>query len=214
MTSLDQEAKGTDKRPYLVGLTGGIATGKNLVGSFFQEAGIAVLDADEIAHQILAEPSVGEKIFKEWPEVRGEDGSVNRKKLAGVVFSSPLEREKLNAFTHPGIIEGIHREVGRSGGDIVVIMAPLLIEGGLSSSVDEVWTVAISVELQVKRLMKRDGISREESLKKISSQLPGEIKTRAADVVIDNSGTPDETRKEVERRISELLERVHGLRRQ
>ncbi len=186
----------------IIGLTGGIASGKSMVASFLEEMGATVIDADRLA-RIVVEPATGP--YKEIVETFGEkilnpDGTIDRKALGAIVFSSPDARKQLERITHPAIkkLAGELLEEERlKGTAISFYVVPLLLEAGLESTVDEIWIVYTDEETQLKRLIKREHIDRDEALRKIAAQMPLSEKIKFGDKVIDNSGTPEETRMKV-----------------
>lgn len=195
----------------VIGLTGGIASGKSLVAGFLRELGAAVIDADELSRQ-LVEPGL-----PAWQEIKrhfgaailDERGYLDRKKLAGMIFQDQLAREKLNGIIHPRVIAATKTMIAaykkEKAVPAVVVDAPLLIEAGMASLADEVWVVVLPKEKQLERLMKRDKLSREEAEKRINSQMPISEKLRYADRVIDNSGTVEKTLEQVSLAWNELV---------
>lgn len=193
----------------IIGLTGGIASGKSLVAGILEELGAVVIDADQLAREVVKpgkEPlrmiveSFGESILQ-------PDGTLDRKALGRIVFSDPDARALLERITHPAIIRLAEERLAgelRKGTETVFYMVPLLLEAGLASSVDEIWVVYADNETQVERLMKRDRIERDEALRKIDAQMPMDEKIRFGKVIIDNRGTPEGTR----RKVTELWEEV------
>jgi dephospho-CoA kinase len=186
----------------IIGLTGGIASGKSMVASILEKMGATVIDADQLARRVV-EPGTGP--YKEIVEVFGKeivrpDGAIDRKALGVIVFSDPDARKKLERITHPAIKKlalDLMEEERLKGTWIVVYVVPLLLEAGLASTVDEIWVVYADEGTQLERLMKRDLIGREEALRKMSAQMPMDEKIKFADKIIDNTGTPDETRVKV-----------------
>lgn len=189
----------------VIGLTGGIASGKSLVSRFLKELGAIIIDADQIARDIVKTGSPAwRQIVQEFGEnVCEPDGSLNRKELGRIVFSDASKLDRLNRITHPYIISHIRRllDVYRKKfpDAIIVLDAPLLLEAGLEGMVDEVWVVYVDYQTQLERLMKRDGFNTEEAVRRISSQLPLDEKIKLADHVIDNRGDPEETFLQVRR---------------
>jgi dephospho-CoA kinase len=186
----------------IIGLTGGIASGKSMVATILVEMGATIIDADRLARRVV-EP--GTEPYQKIVETFGKkivcpDGTIDRKALGTIVFSDPDARKQLERITHPAIkmLAGELLEEERlKGADIVFYVVPLLLEAGMTSSVDEVWVVYVDNETQVERLMKRDGIGREEALRKIAAQMPMNEKIKFGDKIIDNNGTPEETRMKV-----------------
>jgi dephospho-CoA kinase len=182
----------------VIGLTGGIATGKSSVGSFFQKKGVEVIDADQLSREAV---KPGNPIIERISALFGDavvapDGTLDRKRVGALVFSDSSRRRQLEAIIHPEIKRLAEERIAQAAADgrrIVFYMAPLLIEANATDRVDEIWVVSIRPEIQIKRLMVRDGISRDDALRIINSQMPLADKERLGRVVIDNSGTPEET---------------------
>jgi dephospho-CoA kinase len=203
---------------YILGLTGGIATGKSTVSRYLCELGAHVIDADKIAHQVTMPGTQGlSKLVQRFGDsIVTPEGALNRKVLGRIVFNDKKALSAVNSIVHPLVIDGIHNmldALDRRSGEgeaktCVVLDVPLLFEAGIDKICDEIWVVAIDLELQIKRLRERDGYSREEALRKIRSQMDLEEKLARADVVIDNSGSRDDIRKTVRRLWQELNRRL------
>ena len=190
----------------VIGLTGGIASGKSTVTALLKEKGAVIIDADKIAREIMSkgEPAWFEVLNYFGDEILNDDRSdIDRKKLAHIVFSDKAKLEVLNNITHPKIIEEIKRQVEeykKAGKKIIVIDAALLIETGLDKIADEVWVVAANEDIQLQRLMAREkDITKDEALKRIKSQMPLAEKLKFADRVIDNNSSIEETKKQVDK---------------
>jgi len=188
----------------LIGLTGSIATGKSTVARVFKDLGFYVIDADEVAHSVYKK---GEKAYFEILKVFGkgildENGEINRKKLGKLVLNDKKKLSLLEKIVHPLVeqkrLEILRRIKNEDPRAFVIYDVPLLFEKNLKSMFDCVIVVYVPQEIQIKRLMKRDRISKDEALKKVSLQLSIEEKKRLADIVIDNSKTLKETQKQVE----------------
>lgn len=187
-------------------LTGGIATGKTTVAQTFRELGVPVIDADQIAREVVRPGTeVLQKITKRFgEEVIAQDGSLNRKKLGEIVFSDEKARRDLNEITHPVIRARIGdslKILGEEGASLVLIEVQLIgseAAEGESTSRDGLIVVYAPEEVQISRLMTRNGLSREEALKRIASQMPIEEKKDLADYLIDNSGDLAEARRQTE----------------
>jgi len=196
----------------IVGLTGGVASGKTVVSQVLREEGAYIIDADQIARELVQphQPAWNElvKVFGE--EILQEDGTIHRKKLADKVFADLKQRELLNQILHPRIREEMDRrtkEIGQKDSEaIVVIDAPLLVERGEHHAMDKLVVVTSTQTQQIKRLKDRDGISPEEALRMLSSQMPLEKKIELADFVIQNEGSLEETKKKAKEIFKELKE--------
>jgi len=188
-----------------IGLTGGIATGKNSVAQILENHGAEIIDADKIARKLM-EP--GQAAFDKVVSVFGRgilnlEGSIDRKRLARIVFKDETKREELNSIVHPAVIDEEWNKIlaikRRNPGAIAVVNAALLIESGNYKDVDKVILVVADKELVIKRVIKRDGLSREEALGRIASQMPEDEKRNYADYIIENNGSLEELRKKVTR---------------
>jgi len=186
-----------------VGLTGGIACGKSTVARMLAEKGAVLIDFDELAHAVQEpEGAVWREIIRHFgEEILHEDRTIDRRKLGETVFADREKRELLNRLVHPAIFEEWQRRLAeirvRRADAIVVSDIPLLIEAGLKGMVDLVLLVYITPEEQVRRVMARNGFSREEAERRLAAQMPIEEKLRWADIVIRNGGSPEETRRVV-----------------
>lgn len=195
----------------LVALTGGITTGKSVVADIFEELGCYVHRADKIAHHLMEpEKPAWKKIVAHFGEkILNEDKTINRKKLGTIVFSDKKERMFLNKLLHPLVIEKKKEEVDRLQTEgrykIFVSEAALTLEAGFSSFFDKIVVVYCQKEIQIKRLMERDQISREEAMKKIEAQMPPQEKLKLADYVIDSSGSLQKTVEQTERVFRSLM---------
>jgi len=201
----------------LVGLTGGIASGKSLVAETFSQLGAVVIDADKISHRLIEPGKIGyQKVIDCFGrEVLNEDCTINRTKLARIVFADAGARKKLEGILHPQIIEQVKEEIAEikssRANSLVIVDGALLIETGSQSLVDKLIVVTENPEVQVERLMKRDGLTRDEAEARISAQLPLKEKVKFADYVIDNEGKRERTRsqtQEVWRRLTNLCKKV------
>jgi len=186
----------------IIGLTGGIASGKSTIARMLEKMGASVIDADQLSRDAVIPGSMAlSEIAEEFgPSILNQDGTLNRAALGKIIFADPDSRHLLEAITHPAIAS-LARErldsLERKGVEVAVYMAPLLVEAGVSGRVDEIWVVFVDTETQVMRLMARDGISREEALQRIDSQMPMEEKRHFGKVVIDNRGSLDDAERQV-----------------
>lgn len=188
---------------YILGLTGSIATGKSTVSQLFKEYGFPIVDADVGARAVVELNTPGLQAIADFfgPLILQADGQLNRKALGKIIFEDKAKRVKLNELLKPYIRAWIAKQKDlaiQSGADLVVMDIPLLYEANYQEMMDEVMVVGIPEELQLERLMKRDGITKEEALQRMDSQMPIEKKMALADTIIDNSGTPENTKKQVD----------------
>jgi dephospho-CoA kinase len=204
-----------------VGLTGGIATGKSLVGKMFAELGVHTIDADEIAHDLMRP---GEKVYEEvvrrfGQEVLNPDGTVNRTRLAELAFDQRRPRiYELNSIVHPGVIERQEQWMeqirSRQPDAIVMLEAALLLEAGLRRRFDRVIVVSCKPQQRIERWQSRLRVdaetARREVTRRMTAQAPDEAKIQAADYVIDNSGSTEDTRKQVEKIYAVLLSQAQA----
>jgi len=193
-----------------VGLTGSIAVGKSYVLSVLKELGCHVIDADQIARDVVAPGTPGLKSVTEefGSGVLNEDGALNRKRLGEIVFADEAKRTRLNSILHPMIIAAQDRKIrefaAKDPNGIAVIDAALMIESGGYKRLDKLIVVHCDSGIQVTRLMKRDGFSREAAQERIATQMPQEEKMKYADFLIDTSGNFADTRTQVEKVFAEL----------
>jgi dephospho-CoA kinase len=205
---------GGGKNPMkVVGLTGGIASGKSFVAEILTSYGAVIIDADMLSREVVApgEPSYYSVIRTFGQGILRADGSLDRKALGRIVFSDAAARRLLEEIIHPAVAERAARRIAEErlkGSSVVFYMVPLLFEAGLASMMDEIWVVSVDGETELARLVKRDGIDREEALRKMAAQMPMVEKVARADVVIDNSATPAETERRVGHEWEKLLERL------
>ncbi|GGJ13437.1 dephospho-CoA kinase [Alicyclobacillus cellulosilyticus] len=189
----------------IVGLTGGIATGKSTVSSMLRELGAFVVDADVWARKVVEPGTEGlrEVVARFGPGVLNPDGSLNRRALAEMVFQDEAARNDLNAIVHPRVRAGMMAETKARlklhPHDPVVWDVPLLFEGPTRDMVDVTVLVYAPEEVQLRRIMARDGLDERAARLRIKAQMPIEEKRRLADFVIDNSHSLDETKEQVQR---------------
>lgn len=187
----------------VIGLTGGIASGKSTVARLLAGHGIPVIDADQLARDaVLPGTAALRQIAVSFGErVLSPAGLLDRTVLAEIVFADPGARRKLEEILHPAIkslAEKRLADLQRRGEPVVVYMAPLLIEAGVTDRVDEIWVVYADRETQLQRLMSRDGVSRESAEQRLAAQLSMDEKAAYGRIVIDNCGTPEMLEKTVE----------------
>lgn len=198
-----------------IGLTGSIGTGKSTVAQLLRQKGIPVIDADALARALQRRGQPGWlavwRLFG-WAYLDA-DGELLRRKLGRYVFEHPRAREQLNRAIHPLVQSRIAEQLEdyrREGKTAVVVDVPLLFEAGWEASFDQIWVVAAPLPVQRARLMRRDGLSEEEAEARILAQWPLEEKCRRADRVLDNSGSLQQLRDEVEQAWREVEAEVGG----
>ena len=188
---------------YKIGLTGSSATGKSTVTGMLRDLGAKVIDCDRIAHDVVVAGTEGVRRVAAafGPEAVGPGGAMDREYMGRLVFGDKAAKKRLEEILFPLIYRRIDDDIEAlekaGSGSAVFLDMPLLYEVKYDSYVDEVWLVYVPYEVQLARLVKRDGCSEEEAKRRIHSQLPVAGKKALADVVIDNSGTPEETKTQV-----------------
>ncbi|MCS7001269.1 MAG: dephospho-CoA kinase [Dehalococcoidia bacterium] len=199
----------------VIGLTGGIASGKSTVAHLLRARGAAVIDADKAGHRVIAKGAPGwqDVIAAFGPEVLTATGEIDRAALGAIVFRSPEALAKLNAISHPRIRELVMAELRdlaeRQSTAVAVIDAALLYEANWDTMCDEVWVVYAPVEVAVARLAARNGLSIDDAWARVRAQLPPEHKRDRADVVIDNTGTLADLERQVDRAWEAAVARAH-----
>lgn len=188
---------------YLIGLTGGIASGKSLVSTRLAELGATIVDADVLAREVVEPGTPGLAAIAEHfgPEVISPDGTLNRPALGAIIFADPEQREKLNAITHPAVWRRARELFAEAAADAVVVYdVPLLVEGakGRQLDFDLVVVVNASTATRVRRLMELRGMTREEAGHRLNSQASDAERLAVADVVIDNDGTVEQALEQVD----------------
>ena len=190
-------------KPLIIGLTGGIASGKSTVSRQLAKLGAKIIDADKIAHE-LAEPggAIYQAYVRHWGRsILTEGEKLDRAAIADLVFSNPVERDWLNNTAHPLIKAQVRQEIAAGLEQpqlkAIVLDVPLLFEAGWDTLADETWLVAVNEVVQLARIRKRDGCTEAEAQARVAAQMPLAEKMARADFVIDNSGTSAETRKKV-----------------
>lgn len=187
----------------IVGLTGGIASGKSTVAEMFRGFGVTVVDADELAREIVqpGEPAL-EEIAERFGDEVIDEGRLDREVLGDVIFEDEDARRDLEAITHPRIARRMRHRADRarqSGESWMIYDAALIVENNLHRGLDALVVVAAATETQIERLMARDDLGRDEAASRIDAQMPLEQKLAVADYVVDNDGSLEATRRQVER---------------
>lgn len=187
---------------YIIGLTGGIASGKSAVSGMLRELGAYIVDTDKIARDVVLpeQPAWLEIVAQFGSSVLLPDGRIDRQQLGDIVFNDITARKKLEDIIHPAIKSMVLAEINtasQQGQEIVVVDVPLLFEVGWQKMTDEVWVVYVNESVQLERLMRRNCFSAEQALARIHSQMQLAEKVRLAKVVIDNNGNLVATRQQV-----------------
>jgi len=198
---------------YVIGLTGGIGSGKSTVARMLTQKGAKLLSADAVGHEVYepARPAYQEIVDAFGRDIVGADGKIDRKALGPIVFSDPEQLRRLNAITHPRMKELMREKLAaeRAGGArIAVLEAALLFDAGWDDLTDEVWVTVAPPEVAAKRTAERSGISVEEALSRIRAQMSNEERIARSQVVIDTDCALAETEKQVNEEWQRLQERL------
>lgn len=194
---------------FVLGLTGGIATGKSTVSQYLANKGIPIVDADLIARQVVEPGTSGlATIVNEFgEELLLPDGTLNRKLLGQVVFNDSVKRHRLDTILDNDIrreIKSAIAEAVAQNSELVIVDIPLLFEAGYEAFVDQIMVVSLPPDLQVERLMKRNQLTKIEAEKRIASQMAISSKVVKADFVIDNSGTVEQTYQQIDQWLNQM----------
>ncbi|MGE0264965.1 MAG: dephospho-CoA kinase [Candidatus Obscuribacterales bacterium] len=204
------------RKPFIIGITGSIGSGKSTVGRILTDLDVPVIDTDLIVHDLLASDqaviaAITDRFGK---DVTGLETGIDRTRLGRLVFADPEARRDLEKIVHPATILECRRRIeARAAGGLVAVLVPLLFEAGLESEYDEIWTVFTDEESLKRRIMERDGLSAEDADSRLAAQLSQAEKISRSRHIIDNSGTKENTRKQVEALIEKLRSRP-GVHRQ
>ena len=202
-----------------VGLTGGIASGKSTVCKAFSRLGAKVLDADEVAREVVLP---GRSAWTKLKQVFGSeffspDGYLDRGRMRKLIFADPVKRRQINTIVHPEVVREINRRYEKMSametGEVFIVDIPLLLEVGAADRFDLVLVVYVDEEVQLERLVRRDGLSREEARQALRVQIPLREKAEMADFVIDNNGSLQQTEAQVEELWRKMLALVEDRRR-
>ena len=187
------------KPPFRVALTGGIASGKTTVADIFAEFGVPVIDTDVIARAVVepGQPALAQVVETFGPEVVDSDGRLDRRRLRERIFADPEAKRRLEAILHPAIRAEMERQSRAAGGAYQVLVIPLLTEGKRRDHVDRVLLVDVPEELQIQRLMTRDGVSHEQAKASLNAQATRVERLAMADDILRNTGRPDDLREKV-----------------
>jgi dephospho-CoA kinase len=200
-------------RPYTIGLTGNIATGKSLVGQMLAELGAVHIDADRLAHEVMARgtPAWSDVVAAFGREIVGPEGEIDRRRLGRIVFADPGALARLEEIVHPAVIARTRQLIAASEAPAVVVEAIKLIESGMVRQLcDALWVVTAPRQVQLERLMAFRSLGRAEALTRIDAQPPPELKVAQADVIIDNGGDIEATRRQVQRAWAKVIRRIRS----
>lgn len=193
----------------VLGITGGIATGKSTVVALFKKAGYPIVDGDIIAREIVAkgQPALAAIVETFGPEIVLTTGELDRKKLGQLIFASPQKRELLNETLKPFLRKEILRQIeeAKKKAALVIVDIPLLYEAHYEAIMDQIAVVYVPEKIQKERLMARNQLTEEEAQQRIASQWPIEMKKERADIVFDNQGTREETEQQVKKWLEEQI---------
>ena len=186
----------------VIGLTGGMGSGKSTVSQFLAEMGAVILSADEVGHEAFKpDTEIWRQVVATFGrQILTPDGNIDRKKLGNIVFGNSESLSRLNQIMHPrmyALVKAQLEEYRQQGTRVAVLEAPLLLEAGWTSLVDEIWVTTAPEATVLKRLEERTGLSQAASLTRLRSQLPSEERVRYADVVINTDCDPDEVKAKV-----------------
>lgn len=185
--------------PFRIALTGGIASGKTTVANLFAELGVPLMDTDVIARQVveLGSPALAAVVASFGPEVLDAEGRLDRRRMRERIFNDPTARQRLEAILHPAIRAEMERQSREARGPYQVLVIPLLTEGKRRDHVDRVLLVDVPEELQIQRLMMRDGVTHEQARRSLDAQATRAERLAMADDVVRNTGQVDDLRQKV-----------------
>lgn len=198
-------------RHVIVGLTGGIAGGKSTVSGMFRDLGARLIDFDVLARNVVAPGTLGLAKVVDFfgKQILGSDGTLDRRRLSGIVFQDPEKRRALERLIHPDIHQAFDREVSRITADqpdaIIVAEVPLLVEADLMHLFDTIVVVYASEQVQIERLLRRPDVTRQAAVEMLAAQLPAEEKKKHADHMVVNDGSLESTRRQVQAVWEELI---------
>ena len=187
---------------FVIGLIGGIGSGKSSVSAILNSLGVEIIDADKVGHEAYTPNSEGWKkvisVFGQ--DIVGPENEIDRKKLGSIVFSDPSEMEKLNKLMHPiihNLVEEKIKLLSHQGVKVVVLEAAILIEANWQDLTDEIWLAKSNQEVVIERVQLRNNFTREEIIKRIQSQMSNDEREKHSDIVIDNNGTIEQLEEKV-----------------
>lgn len=189
----------------VIGITGGIASGKSTAVNYIREKGFVVIDADEITHNLYIAGQKGYKaILNAFGREYVKEECVDRKKLSGLVFENKDEMARLDSIMHPIIIEAIKGEISKFDDGIIFLDIPLLFEASCDTLCDKVVVIYVTRDMQIKRLINRNNMSQDEALRRIEAQMPIDKKKDMASYVINNMGSIDDMKRAIDSLLEEM----------
>ncbi len=197
----------TKPKPLIIGITGTIGSGKSTVGRILAEQDVPVIDSDRVVHNLFeSNDELKAAIKNEFgASVIDLEGNIDRQRLGAIVFADPTRRKQLEAIVHPATIEEIQKQIlSLPNNQFVAVLVPLLFEAGLEKQYDLIWSVYTEEQTLKGRLKSRDGLTDEEIEKRLAAQMKQNEKSKRATHTIDNSGTTDETEKQVLQLLGQL----------
>ena len=208
---MNQLSTSDSKPPYVVALTGGIASGKTLISDEFARLGVPVIDTDVIAREIVepGQPALEEIEDVFGPKIIDANGQLKRSYLRALIFSNPKAREQLESILHPKIRQEVNKSLKKVTSSYCILVIPLLAERGSYPNVNRILVIDVEPDKQIIRLMVRDNCSREQANKALAAQASRDQRLKIADDILNNSGSPKQARHEVvglHRKYTELAE--------
>ena len=193
---------------FIIGLTGSFGTGKSTVAAMFAQAGAKVIDADTVTRHLLQEKKCIKRVAKVFSDVILDSGDIDRNKLSNIVFQNPRELKKLTDILYPEALKEVKKQISLyQHAPLIILDVPLLFEAGWEKLADTTIVVCAGRKQQIQRLQKRLAVSRNEILKRLKFQMPLKEKCLMADMIIDNNGLLNNTRKQVDAIMDRLLKR-------
>jgi dephospho-CoA kinase len=193
--------------PKLLGITGTLGSGKSTVGEILESSGITVIDSDKIVHGLLKQPgAVRDAVLKRFGStIANPDGTINRQALGKIVFCDPPARKDLESIIHPAVREVSQAQIAQHADEsLIALLIPLLFEAGMQDMFDQIWCVDTAYDQLLERLQKRSNLSKEQVDQRLDAQMPQQQKNSLAHVVINNSGTMEQTRAQVVKLLGSL----------
>jgi dephospho-CoA kinase len=201
-------------KPFVIGITGTIGSGKSAVGKVLERFGVPVIDSDVVVHDLFEDnaelrTAIRARFGNSVIVSHNGNEKIDRKALGQIVFNDTDARKDLESIVHPATIEECRRQISEAadGSDVVAVLVPLLFEANLENQYDEIWAIYADADTLKDRLQKRDHLSMVDVERRLAAQLPQEQKVLRADHSIDNSGTLEETAQQVERLLACLKSR-------